>query len=120
MTFDKDVILSPANEYEVLQLLLGECKTRLGGYAGGRLSSYGGLSDRDLTESDLSKAAERQMETAEDMYMSSMCWCLQSFRMHSWDWTAFCDPIPSITDHYSEAMVFSSGLVCEGADDVGL
>ena len=38
VTFDKDVILSPANEYEVLQLLLGECKTRLGSYAGGRLS----------------------------------------------------------------------------------
>ena len=36
VAFDKDVILSPANEYEVLQLLLGECKTRLGGYAGGR------------------------------------------------------------------------------------
>ena len=36
VTFDKDIILSQANEYEVLQLLLGECKTRLGNYAGGR------------------------------------------------------------------------------------
>ena len=34
VTFEQDVILSQANEYEVLQLLLGECKTRLGGYAG--------------------------------------------------------------------------------------
>ncbi len=39
VTFDKDVILSPANEYEVLSLLLGECKTRLGSYAGGCLCS---------------------------------------------------------------------------------
>ncbi len=35
VTFEQDVILSPANEYEVLQLLLGECKTRLGSYEGG-------------------------------------------------------------------------------------
>ena len=35
VTFEQDVMLSPANEYEVLQLLLGECKTRLGNYAGG-------------------------------------------------------------------------------------
>ena len=35
VTFEGDVILSQANEYEVLQLLLGECKTRLGNYAGG-------------------------------------------------------------------------------------
>ena len=34
VTFEQDVILSPANEYEVLQLLLGECKTRLGSYEG--------------------------------------------------------------------------------------
>ena len=34
VTFEQDVMLSQANEYEVLQLLLGECKTRLGGYAG--------------------------------------------------------------------------------------
>ena len=38
VTFDKDVILSQANEYEVLQLLLGECKSRLGGYAGACLN----------------------------------------------------------------------------------
>jgi histone-lysine N-methyltransferase SETD3 len=34
VTFDGDVIITPANEYEVLQLLLGECKDRLGAYEG--------------------------------------------------------------------------------------
>ena len=34
VTFTEDVILSQANEYEVLQLLLGECRERLGAYAG--------------------------------------------------------------------------------------
>ena len=38
VTFEQDVILSQANEYEVLQLLLGECKTRLGSYAGAPFS----------------------------------------------------------------------------------
>ncbi len=34
MSFETDVVLSPANEYEVLQLLLGECRERLAAYAG--------------------------------------------------------------------------------------
>ena len=34
VSFDADVIVSPANEYEVLQLLLNECKERLTTYGG--------------------------------------------------------------------------------------
>lgn len=34
VSFEQDVILSQANEYEVLQLLLGECRERLSAYAG--------------------------------------------------------------------------------------
>ncbi len=34
VSFEADVVLSPANEYEVLQLLLGECRERLAAYAG--------------------------------------------------------------------------------------
>ncbi|KAK9824456.1 hypothetical protein WJX72_010403 [[Myrmecia] bisecta] len=32
VTFDRDVAISPANEYEVLQLLLGDCRERLSAY----------------------------------------------------------------------------------------
>lgn len=34
VSFDADVVVSPANEYEVLQLLLNECKERLMAYGG--------------------------------------------------------------------------------------
>jgi Rubisco LSMT substrate-binding len=34
VTFEEDVIITPANEYEVLQLLLGDCKERLSAYEG--------------------------------------------------------------------------------------
>jgi histone-lysine N-methyltransferase SETD3 len=34
VSFDADTVISPANEYEVLQLLLGECKERLTAYSG--------------------------------------------------------------------------------------
>ena len=34
VSFEEDVMLSAANEYEVLQLLLGECRERLAAYAG--------------------------------------------------------------------------------------
>ena len=34
VSFEQDVILNPANEYEVLQLLLNECRERLAAYAG--------------------------------------------------------------------------------------
>ena len=34
VSFDADVVVSPANEYEVLQLLLNECKERLTTYGG--------------------------------------------------------------------------------------
>ncbi|CAK9209642.1 unnamed protein product [Sphagnum troendelagicum] len=33
--FDRDVILDQANEYEVLMILMGECRSRLGNYEGG-------------------------------------------------------------------------------------
>ncbi len=32
MSFDQDVVLSQLNEYEVLQLLMGDCRERLQGY----------------------------------------------------------------------------------------
>ncbi len=32
MSFDRDVIISPANEYEVLQLLMGDCRDLLSSY----------------------------------------------------------------------------------------
>jgi hypothetical protein len=38
------VVLSPANEYEVLQLLLGECRERLAAYAGAPPHRAGALS----------------------------------------------------------------------------
>ena len=34
VSFEQDIILNPVNEYEVLQLLLGECRDRLTSYAG--------------------------------------------------------------------------------------
>ena len=34
VSFEDDVILNQLNEYEVLQLLLGECRDRLTSYAG--------------------------------------------------------------------------------------
>ena len=34
MSFDRDVIISPANEYEVLQLLMGDCRDLLSAYEG--------------------------------------------------------------------------------------
>lgn len=35
IVFDKDIMLDQANEYECLQLLMGECRTKLGNYEGG-------------------------------------------------------------------------------------
>lgn len=32
MSFDQDVVLSQMNEYEVLQLLMGDCRERLSAY----------------------------------------------------------------------------------------
>jgi histone-lysine N-methyltransferase SETD3 len=37
VSFDADVVVSQMNEYEVLQLLMGDCRERLGAYAGGTL-----------------------------------------------------------------------------------
>ena len=34
MNFEEDVIVSPANEYEVLQLLLADCRDRFTAYGG--------------------------------------------------------------------------------------
>ena len=34
MSFEEDIIISPANEYEVLQLLLAECRDRFSAYGG--------------------------------------------------------------------------------------
>ncbi len=34
VSFDRDVIISPANEYEVLQLLMGDCRDLLSAYQG--------------------------------------------------------------------------------------
>jgi protein-histidine N-methyltransferase len=33
--FDSDTIVSPMNEYEVLQLMMGDCRERLAAYDGG-------------------------------------------------------------------------------------
>lgn len=49
VTFDKDVVVSPSNEYEVLQLLLGECRERLSAYAGGAEEDTKLLQDASLT-----------------------------------------------------------------------
>jgi hypothetical protein len=37
VSFEQDIIISQANEYEVLQLLLGECRERLMAYEGERM-----------------------------------------------------------------------------------
>ena len=34
VSFDRDVIISPVNEYEVLQLLMGDCRDLLSAYQG--------------------------------------------------------------------------------------
>jgi hypothetical protein len=34
VSFEEDIIISPANEYEVLQLLLAECRDRFSAYGG--------------------------------------------------------------------------------------
>ena len=34
VSFEDDVIITPANEYEVLQLLLADCRDRFSAYAG--------------------------------------------------------------------------------------
>ncbi|EIE20473.1 rubisco small subunit N-methyltransferase, partial [Coccomyxa subellipsoidea C-169] len=39
VSFEEDIILNPVNEYEVLQLLLGECRDRLTSYAGMHMGS---------------------------------------------------------------------------------
>ncbi|CAL5229330.1 g12636 [Coccomyxa viridis] len=62
VTFDKDVILSPANEYEVLSLLLGECKTRLGSYAGTAEDDVKLLQQRDLSAEERLAARLRLAE----------------------------------------------------------
>ena len=49
VTFEKDVVVSPANEYEVLQLLLGECRERLSAYVGGAEEDTKLLQDATLT-----------------------------------------------------------------------
>ena len=39
VSFDRDVIISPSNEYEVLQLLMGDCRDLLSAYEGARSTS---------------------------------------------------------------------------------
>jgi len=58
VSFDADVVVSPANEYEVLQLLLGECKERLMAYGGSaeddtKLLQRGDLAPRARTAAQL-------------------------------------------------------------------
>ena len=48
VSFDADVVVSQANEYEVLQLLLNECKERLMAYGGSAEDDTKLLQDRGL------------------------------------------------------------------------
>lgn len=56
VTFDSDVVISQLNEYEVLQLLLGECKERLG--------NYGGAAEDDLKTLQRPDSARRERVAA--------------------------------------------------------
>eukprot|EP00884_Botryococcus_braunii_P013165 jgi/Botrbrau1/2184/Bobra.101_2s0019.2 len=50
VTFEEDVIITPANEYEVLQLLLGDCKERLSAYEGDMEADVKALQNPNLSE----------------------------------------------------------------------
>ena len=56
VTFDSDVVISQLNEYEVLQLLLGECKERLG--------SYGSAAEDDLKALQRPESSARERAAA--------------------------------------------------------
>lgn len=56
VTFDSDVVISQLNEYEVLQLLLGECKERLG--------AYGNAAEDDLKALQRPESSVREKKAA--------------------------------------------------------
>lgn len=56
VTFDSDVVISQLNEYEVLQLLLGECKERLG--------AYGSAAEDDLKALQRPESSAREKKAA--------------------------------------------------------
>lgn len=41
MSFEEDIIISPSNEYEVLQLLLADCRDRFSAYGGACERGFG-------------------------------------------------------------------------------
>ncbi|CAL8465053.1 g4588 [Coccomyxa elongata] len=67
VSFEEDVILNQLNEYEVLQLLLGECRDRLTSYAGSaeedlKLLQQAGLSERERLAARLRMAEKRILQ----------------------------------------------------------
>ncbi len=53
MSFDRDVVISQNNEYEILQLMMGDCRERLSNYPGMPHTSPS-LSFHHVRESNLS------------------------------------------------------------------
>ncbi|KAK9917898.1 hypothetical protein WJX75_009348 [Coccomyxa subellipsoidea] len=67
VSFEQDIILNPVNEYEVLQLLLGECRDRLTSYAGSaeedlKILQRGGLSPEARVAARLRMAEKRILQ----------------------------------------------------------
>ena len=62
VTFDNDVLISQLNEYEVLQLLSGECKERLGNYATAAEDDLKTLQRQDSTRREKTAARLRLAE----------------------------------------------------------
>ena len=52
MSFEEDRVVSPLNEYEVLQLILGECRVRLGRYRNNAEEDLRALQRGDLSEKE--------------------------------------------------------------------
>jgi histone-lysine N-methyltransferase SETD3 len=62
IVFEKDIMLDQANEYEVLMILMGECRTRLGNYDGGVDDEIRLLKNKKITQRERVAAQLRLSE----------------------------------------------------------